>query len=269
MAKIALGIEYDGSRFSGWQRQDHVLCVQQSIEEAIAKIAQHKISITCAGRTDAGVHATYQVVHFESPVDRPMRAWTMGINSNVPKSIAVRWGKEVPNEFDARFSATARKYRYIIYNHALRPGILNGGLTHEYNQINAEWMHQAAQALVGEHDFTSFRAAHCQSNTPVRCVHHIKVVRMGAYVVVEVKANAFLHHMVRNFVGSLITVGRGLEPVEWIQQLLAMKDRAKASMTAKPNGLYLVDVDYPAEYELPKSSQGPLFLPDELQKELG
>lgn len=262
MARIALGVEYDGAAHFGWQRQQQVPSVQGYLEKALSAVANTTIDVQCAGRTDAGVHATGQVVHFDFDGERPDRAWTMGVNTNLPDSIAVRWVKTVSDDFHARFSASHRRYRYIIYNAPLRPAILLGGVTHEYQPLDAALMHEAAQAVIGEQDFTSFRASHCQSKTPFRNVTDVSVYRQGAYVIVDIRANAFVHHMVRNIVGSLIKVGCGEQPVSWIAELLAVKDRTQAAATAKPNGLYLVDVTYPDTFDLPRKPLGPLFLPE-------
>ncbi|MFR0416319.1 tRNA pseudouridine(38-40) synthase TruA, partial [Escherichia coli] len=188
--KIALGIEYDGSKYYGWQRQNEVRSVQEKLEKALSQVANEPITVFCAGRTDAGVHGTGQVVHFETTALRKDAAWTLGVNANLPGDIAVRWVKAVPDDFHARFSATARRYRYIIYNHRLRPAVLSKGVTHFYEPLDAERMHRAAQCLLGENDFTSFRAVQCQSRTPWRNVMHINVTRHGPYVVVDIKANA-------------------------------------------------------------------------------
>lgn len=262
MARIALGIEYDGAAHFGWQRQREVPSVQEHLENALSKVANCTIEVQCAGRTDAGVHATGQVVHFDCEAERPERAWTLGVNTNLPDSIAVTWCKAVDEAFHARFSATHRRYRYVILNAKLRPAILHDGVTHVYRELDADRMHQAAQALIGEQDFTSFRAALCQSKTPFRNVTAVSVSRMGAYVVVDIQANAFLHHMVRNITGALIEIGAGEQDISWIAELLALKDRTQAAATAKPNGLYLVDVSYPDIYALPKRHLGPLFIPD-------
>jgi tRNA pseudouridine38-40 synthase len=261
--KIALGIEYDGASFFGWQRQREVASVQQHVEKALSVIANEPIDVYCAGRTDAGVHGTGQVVHFETTAIRKLAAWTMGVNANLPDQVAVRWAKEVPESFHARFSATARRYRYVIYNSDYRPAILAKGVSHYHGQLDETLMHEAAQLLLGENDFSSFRAAHCQSNSPNRNVMHISVERFNQYIVIDIKANAFVHHMVRNIVGSLITVGRKEQPVEWIKWLLEQKDRKLASATAKAHGLYLVAVDYPKEFDLPQVPMGPLFLPQQ------
>ncbi|MBB1477113.1 MULTISPECIES: tRNA pseudouridine(38-40) synthase TruA [Shewanella] len=260
--RVALGVEYDGSGFCGWQRQLDVDSVQAQIEKALSYVANEPITVSCAGRTDTGVHGTGQVVHFDTNVQRPMTAWTQGVNANLPNSVAVRWAKEVDDSFHARYSALARRYRYVIYNHKLRPGILSAGVSHYHGDIDEKLMHQAAQLFVGEHDFTSFRALHCQSKTPFRNVHQVNVTRQGMYIMVDIQANAFLHHMVRNIVGSLLQIGLGNQPIEWISELLALKNRKQAAATAKPNGLYLVDVTYPEQYQLPKLPLGPLFMLD-------
>ncbi len=260
--RLALGIEYDGSRYYGWQRQREVRSVQEKLEKALSQVANESVSVFCAGRTDAGVHATGQVVHFETQAARKDAAWTLGVNANLPGDIAVRWVTEVPESFHARFSATARRYRYIIYNHRLRPAVLQRGVTHFHMPLDAGRMHRAAQCLLGENDFTSFRAVQCQSRTPWRNVMHVQVERYGAWVVVDIKANAFVHHMVRNIVGSLLEVGCGNQPEAWIAELLAAKDRTLAAATAKAEGLYLVAVDYPDAYAIPRTPLGPLFLAD-------
>ncbi|MGL5185762.1 MAG: tRNA pseudouridine(38-40) synthase TruA [Plesiomonas shigelloides] len=260
--RIALGIEYDGSRYFGWQRQQEVDSVQGRLEKALTKVANHPVDVFCAGRTDAGVHGTGQVVHFDTDAVRKDVAWTMGVNANLPDDIAVRWVQPVSDEFHARFSATARRYRYIIYNHRYRPAILRRGLTHYHLPLDEQKMQRAGPYLLGENDFTSFRAVQCQSRTPWRNVHHLKVTRQGNYVIVDIKANAFVHHMVRNIVGSLLEVGAGNQPEEWIAWLLAVKDRNLAAATAKAEGLYLVEVDYPEHFNLPKPAPGPLFVLD-------
>ncbi len=262
--RIALGIEYDGAKYYGWQRQRDVVSVQERLEKSLSIVANHLVEVQCAGRTDAGVHGTGQVVHFDTTSTRKKAAWTMGVNANMPKDIAVRWAKEVPDEFHARFSATARRYRYVIYNHACRPGILSSGISHYHGDLDEKKMHLAGQNLLGENDFTSFRAVQCQSRSPWRNIMHLNVSRHGNYVVIDIKANAFVHHMVRNITGSLIEVGRGNQKPEWIQWLLAEKDRRLAGATAKAEGLYLVDVDYPEEFNLPKEALGPIFFPDNL-----
>ncbi|HBO38866.1 MAG TPA: tRNA pseudouridine(38-40) synthase TruA, partial [Pasteurellaceae bacterium] len=202
--------------------------------------------------------------HFETSAQRPEKAWAFGVNANLPDDIAVSWVKPVEEDFHARFSATARRYRYMLYSNKLRSAILPDGITHTHLELNHQLMHQAGQQLLGEHDFSSFRAAQCQSRTPWRNVHHLNIVRKGNYIVVDIQANAFVHHMVRNIVGSLLEVGCGNKPVEWIEWLLAKKDRTLAAPTAKPEGLYLVNVSYPEKFGLPKNGLGPLFLEDEI-----
>jgi len=204
---IAMAVEYYGADFYGWQRQDNVPSVQQALEDAASFVADEKVNIICSGRTDAGVHATYQIVNFKTSAKRDEKAWTLGVTTKTPDAIAVKWAVEVPDTFHARFSATARRYRYIIYNHRVPPAILAKGLTHCYLPLDAQKMHEAAQVLVGEHDFTSFRAALCQSKTPFRNIHFVNVQRVGEYVIIDIKANAFLHHMVRNIAGSLMLIG--------------------------------------------------------------
>ncbi|AGH81141.1 tRNA pseudouridine synthase A [Psychromonas sp. CNPT3] len=258
--RIALGIEYDGTAYYGWQRQKDVISVQEELEKALSIVANHSVRVNCAGRTDAGVHGTGQVIHFDTQAVRNDVAWTLGINANLPKDIAVRWCKHVDDSFHARFSATARRYRYIIYNHVLRPGILNSGLSHYHHLLDADKMHQAGQFIVGTHDFTSFRALHCQANTPVRSIHSLNVTRRADFIIIDIKANAFLHHMVRNIAGSLIEIGQDNQKVDWLMTLLEYKNRARAAATAKPGGLYLVEVDYPSQYEIPRPALGPLFL---------
>jgi len=258
--RIALGIEYDGANYYGWQRQKEVISVQQKLEEALSLIANHPVTVNCAGRTDAGVHGTGQVVHFETTANRKEVAWTLGVNANLPDDIAVRWMKVVDDTFHARFSATARRYRYIIYNAPFRPGILRSGLSHYHHALDADLMQQAGQYIVGEQDFTSFRALHCQASGPVRTIEYLEITRRNDFIIIDIKANAFLHHMVRNIAGSLIEVGRGNQPVDWLGTLLTLKDRSKAAATAKPGGLYLVEVDYPAQFALPSPAVGPLFL---------
>ncbi len=258
--RYALGIEYDGSKYYGWQRQNNVISVQQKLEEALSKIADEPIEVICAGRTDTGVNATNQVIHFDTSKQRKDVAWTLGVNTNLPNDIAVSWVHHVNEDFHARFSATARRYRYLIYNKPLRSAILSHGLSFCHYPLNEKLMHEAAQYLVGQHDFTSFRTVHCQSHSPVRTLMHCNVERVGDYLVLDVKGNAFLHHMVRNIAGSLMRVGQEIEQVAWIKEVLEAKNRCVAGMTAPSAGLYFVDVDYPQEFGIPKRALGPLFL---------
>lgn len=260
--RYALGVEYDGKNYCGWQRQKNVIGVQQRIEEALSKVADEPIEVICAGRTDTGVNATNQIIHFDTNKVRKDIAWTLGVNTNLPLDIAIRWVQPVSDEFHARFSATARRYRYIINNARLRPAILASGISFCQHPLDENLMHQAAQALVGKHDFTSFRTVHCQSHSPVRTLTHCNVTRHGDYIVIDVKGNAFLHHMVRNIAGSLMRVGQSQETVDWIAKVLAAKNRCLAGMTAAAGGLYFVAVDYPDTFDLPKHAMGPLFLAD-------
>ena len=258
--RYALGIEYDGSRYHGWQRQKSVISVQETLEKALSKVADESIQVVCAGRTDTGVNATNQVVHFDTDKIRKDVAWTLGVNTYLPADIAVTWVKAVSDDFHARFSASARQYRYVIYNNTLRSAILSQGLSFCHYPLNEHLMHDAAQSLVGKHDFTSFRTVHCQSHSPVRTLFYCNVSRNADYVIIDVKGNAFLHHMVRNIAGSLMRVGQELEKVEWIKEVLAKKNRCDAGMMAPAGGLYFVGVDYPDKFNIPKRRIGPLFL---------
>ncbi|MBN8727255.1 MAG: tRNA pseudouridine(38-40) synthase TruA [Xanthomonadales bacterium] len=249
--RLALGIEYDGTGYSGWQRLSHRPSVQAAVEAALSFVADHPVEVTCAGRTDAGVHAECQVVHFDTPAERSLRGWVMGANSRLPADIAVLWARAVPEDFHARFGARARRYRYTILNRPVRAALGARYVTWERVPLNAPRMHAAAQALLGENDFSAFRAVQCQAATPMRNVHEIGVARRGDEVVIEIQANAFLHHMVRNIVGSLLPVGRGERPLEWIAELLAGHDRNMAGPTALASGLSLLAPRYPAEWKLP------------------
>ena len=261
LRRVALGIEYDGSQYHGWQiqRRPPVPTVQAELEQALSQIANHPVTVTCAGRTDTGVHGTGQVVHFDSDVIRPNKAWVRGTNTKMDHAVRVVWAKVVSDDFHARFSATARHYRYFIYNSPVQPAVMHKGLSWHGFDLDVDRMHRAAQYLVGEQDCTSFQALACQSKSPVRTIHHANVTRSGNIIMLDIKANAFLLHMVRNIVGSLIAIGDSRQPPEWIAQLLAARNRSLAAATAPPNGLYLVDVDYPAEYSLPKGEIGPWF----------
>lgn len=253
MNRYALGIEYDGSQYHGWQRQSHSASVQQALEEVLTVIADAPVSTSCAGRTDTGVHATAQVVHFDIPSPRPLRAWTLGANTKLPDSIAVTWAQEVDPNFHARFRAIARAYRYVIWNRPYRPSIHAKRVTWVHQHLDEEVMHAAAQQLTGRHDFTSFRAQGCQAKHPVREIEKISVTRSGHVIYIDVKANAFLHHMVRNIAGVLIAVGKGERPTSWVTELLMLQDRSQGGVTAQPHGLYLSDVVYPADLGIPRS----------------
>ena len=258
--RYALGIEYDGKNYCGWQRQNNVITVQEKVEKALSIIADEPIEVVCAGRTDTGVNATNQVIHFDTSKQRRDIAWSLGVNTHLPSDIAVAWVKPVSDDFHARFSATARNYRYIIYNKPLRSAILSHGISHIHHALDERLMQQGADYLIGKHDFTSFRTVHCQSHSAIRTIKHCTLTRQGDYIVVDIKANAFLHHMVRNIVGSLMRVGQSQEDPSWIKEVLLAKNRCVAGVTAPPEGLYFVDVDYPEEFDLPSSRLGPLFL---------
>jgi len=249
--KIALGIEYCGTQYFGWQRQGIPNSIQEIVEIALSKIADQQIKICCAGRTDTGVHAQLQVVHFETAVKRKMFSWVVGTNVNLPDDISILWAKEVDDDFHARFSAITRTYRYIILNRRPRPGLQHGKVTWECQHLDEERMQLAAESLIGEHDFTSFRAVACQANSPVREVRNLDISRVDDHVVLEIKANAFLHHMVRNIAGVLIEIGTGQADVSWAAEVLAAKDRTKAAKTVAPDGLYLAMIQYPEKYGIP------------------
>ncbi len=254
MKRIALGLQYEGTPWQGWQTQPHRQTVQDTLEIALAKFCQRPVPTVCAGRTDAGVHATGQVVHFDIDVNRELFSWVRGVNAFLPASIAVRWAAEVEggdDGFHARFSATARTYHYVIYNHPVRSPLWSGRAGWVFRHLDTELMMEGAQALVGEHDFSAFRAAECQALSPVRSMQSITVRRNGDLVVVTLRANAFLHHMVRNIVGSLIQVGSSNRSPDWIAELLAARSRELAAPTFSPDGLYLARVDYDARWGLP------------------
>ncbi len=257
--RIALGIEYDGNQYHGWQRQPKMASVQEQLERALSRVADQKIVVQSAGRTDTAVHATAQTVHFDCEVQRSQKAWIYGTNSNLPKDISVHWAQFVNEDFHARFSAKARRYVYIIYNNPIRPSIIRSHVAWNYRSLNHKDMARAAEYLVGTHDFTSFRAIDCQSKSPIRELHHLRVARQGDLVILDIAANAFLHHMVRNIAGVLMTVGTGKNEVEWVQDVLAAKDRCAGCETAPPYGLYLTQVCYPDDPQIPQDFKKPLL----------
>lgn len=259
--RLALGVEYDGSAFSGWQAQlnPRLATVQERLEQALSRIADHLVKVHCAGRTDAGVHGCGQVVHFDTTAERPLKAWVAGVNSLLGPHCAVRWAQAVPDEFHARFSALSRRYRYCIQNSSVRPALLANFVTHHHLPLDAAVMHAAGQHLLGEQDFSAFRGAGCQSSTPMRNVMALSVTRHGHYVLIDIEANAFLLHMVRNIAGVLMAVGDGRQAADWPRQLLLQRDRRLAAATAPPQGLCLYQVRYPAHYALP--GPGDYFLP--------
>ena len=249
--RIALGLEYDGSCFSGWQLQAHARSVQGCLEEALGRVADHSVRVHCAGRTDAGVHARSQIVHFDTDAQRSPHSWVLGTNTNLPGEISLLWAQIVEEEFHARFSATGRSYRYLILNRRSRPALLRGKVTWEHKPLDAERMHAAAQHLLGEHDFSAYRAQGCQAKSPVRHVRRINVRREGEWIVLDIDANAFLHHMVRNIAGVLIAIGEGRQSTAWSREVLETRNRTLGGVTAPPDGLYLAAVQYPERYAIP------------------
>ncbi|QPI65698.1 tRNA pseudouridine(38-40) synthase TruA [Vreelandella venusta] len=258
--RLAMGIEYDGTRFCGFQRLKHAASVQQAVEDAIEKVASAPVRIHASGRTDSGVHATRQIIHFDPPVQRSEKAWIFGSNTNLPRDVAVRWVKPVSDDFHSRLGALGRRYRYILLNQLSRPVLERHNVTWCRDPLDADAMHRAAQALVGEHDFSSFRAAGCQSKTPWRQMHFVEVKRYGPIVVIDIQGNAFLHHMIRNIAGALVSVGRGSQDEGHIERLLALKNRRKGDVTAPACGLHFVDSLYDERFDLPKEPLGPNLL---------
>jgi tRNA pseudouridine38-40 synthase len=258
--RIVFSIAYDGSPYKGWQRQKHAISVQEHLERAVAIVANEEIIIQCAGRTDAGVHATKQIVHFDTIAIREPDEWLRGVNTYLPAQIRVEQVTPVSDDFNARFSALSRQYCYVIYENGIAPSFLFNQLTWRRGCLNHEAMNQGIQYLLGRHDFSAFRAKSCQSKTSWRTVLHAEVRRSLGFVLIEIKANAFLHHMVRNIAGSLLAVGEGEVRPERMAELLTGKDRSKAFPTAKPNGLYLVDVAYPDGFNVKAGVKYPVFL---------
>lgn len=258
----AIGIEFIGTNYRGWQRQQEVISIQEKLETAFSKIANEPIEIIAAGRTDAGVHASNMVAHFTTTAQRAPYNWLRASNSLLPDDIGVRWIVPMPDDFHARFSAIARRYRYITVNQPLRPAILHGQITHEYAPLDIAKMQQAVNALVGTHDFTSFRAAACQSNQPIRHVQFANLIPHGDLLVLDIQADGFLHHMVRNIMGTLFEIGRGEKPVAWLTELLHQKDRTLAAATASADGLYFINALYPERFQtlLPKVRLSPVWL---------
>ena len=260
--RIALGVEYDGRPYLGWQSQPVGATVQHSLQQALSRIADAPVSVVAAGRTDAGVHALEQVVHFDSTVQRPLSAWVRGVNSELPDSIAVRWAHVVPDEFHARFSAQARSYRYLLINRSVRSAVHAGRAGWFHLPLDIVAMQEAAQYLLGEHDFSAFRAAECQAKSPVKCMNSIDIRRIGETLVFDFSANAFLHHMVRNLVGCLVYVGKGKYPPSWIAEILAGRERRLAAPTFAPDGLYLRSIQYDAKWGLPQIQESGLRIED-------
>jgi len=257
--RIALGIEYTGSHFWGWQSHPHARTVQGCVEAALAKVANQPVKVFCAGRTDTKVHALAQVVHLDVVAQRSMRSWVLGTNCNLPQDISILWACSVEEDFHARFSALERHYRYVILNRLSRPGLLAGRVAWEYRPLTVEPMQMAASYLIGTHDFTSYRATACQAKNPIRTVTRLVVFRKGDFVVLEISANAFLHHMVRNVAGVLMAIGRGEHPPQWAKAVLEARNRKVGGVTASAEGLYLTGVVYPEKYGLPLISLAGIF----------
>ena len=257
--RFALGIEYDGSAYNGWQRQKTGSGVQALVERCLGTIANHPIEVVCAGRTDTGVHATGQVAHFDTTSDRSLRGWLLGANSQLPDDIAVRWVRPVPDDFHARFSAVSRTYRYVILNRLVRSALYRQRAWWVHETLHDPLMCEAASALLGEHDFSAFRAAGCQAANATRTLSRLDIRRDGSWLAITVQANAFLQHMVRNIVGTLVAIGRGDQPPSWAGDVLASRDRTQAGIAAPAHGLALIAVDYPEYFELPREPIPVLF----------
>lgn len=251
LSRVALGIAYDGRPWQGWQKQPHGQTVQDALERALQAFVGGPVSTVCAGRTDTGVHGLNQVVHLDADVDRTSESWVRGTNAHLPDSISVQWAQVVPAEFHARFSATARAYTYVILNTRVRHPLWQGRAGWVFQPLNIEAMQQAAGCLLGEHDFSSFRSSQCQAKSPVRTLHQLDITQQGPRIVVQLRANAFLHHMVRNILGALVQVGQGRETVDYVAQVLEARDRTQGAPTFSPDGLYLTDVTYPG-FALPE-----------------
>ncbi len=257
--RIACAVEYDGSGFCGWQRQDHARSVQADVESALSKVADHDVRVVCAGRTDSGVHASWQIIHFDTSARRPARSWVLGANANLPRDAGLLWAREVDEDFHARFSARARCYRYVILNREVPSALLRQRVTWIHQSLDVSRMQEGARHLLGEHDFSAFRALACQAKTPVRTIYRLEVKRSGRYLYLDVEANAFLHHMVRNIAGVLLAVGRGVQSSGWVRDVLRQRDRTQGGVTAPADGLYLVGVRYPARHQIPPLGALPQF----------
>ena len=257
--RIAMGIEYDGSDFCGWQRQQTGRTVQGCLEHAVASVADHELSVVCAGRTDTGVHATAQVIHFDSGAERSSRSWVLGSNAHLPADVRVQWAQPVEEAFHARFEARRRHYRYVILNRDQDSALLHKRVCREYVDLDVCRMREAATHLTGEHDFTSFRAVACQAKSPVRTIYQLDVTRQGQFVYLDISANAFLHHMVRCIAGVLLSIGRGDRYPAWAREILDARDRTQGGVTAPASGLYLVAVRYPSRYGIPDHGWLPAF----------
>jgi tRNA pseudouridine38-40 synthase len=249
--RIALGLEYNGKPFHGWQSQADASGVQDALEQALSRIAGKPVGVTAAGRTDTGVHATSQVAHFDTGVQRPQAAWVRGVNAMLPDAVAVQWAMPVDDEFHARFTATGRHYTYLLLDRPVRPALLNGRAGWYHQPLALATMREGAAALIGRHDFTAFRAAECQAKSPVRTLDRLDIARVENIIRFDLHADAFLHRMVRNIVGALVYVGNGRQPPAWIGELLSGRDRTRAAPTFGSEGLYFTGVDYPTRFNLP------------------
>lgn len=259
--RYALTVEYNGASYQGFQKQGSTAnTVQAKLEAALSSIAAQPVTLVCAGRTDAGVHATRQMVHFDTTAVRPLRAWREGVNTRLPDSVRVHQCRAMSADFHARFSALARTYRYLTLCNPVRSALLGDMVTCYRQPLDISRMQAAADYLLGEHDFSSFRASQCQAHSPVRRVEYLQIFQQGPLLITEIKANAFLHHMVRNIMGALFEVGRGAKPAEWLAELLSLRDRTRAAPTAAPYGLYFVGVQYPEKFGLPNAPYGPCFI---------
>ena len=256
--RVVMCLSYNGAKYHGWQFQKCGLpTVQQEVQLAISKVANHHVVVVCAGRTDRAVHSSFQVIHFDTTSERSRRSWVFGVNANLPRDISISWAGEVDEAFHARFSAVSRRYHYQIYNHPIRPANFAEEMTWCHEKLCEARMHSAAQSLVGTHDFTSFRAVGCQAKSPVRTLEYVNVDRYGDMLVIDVKGNAFLHHMIRNIAGVLIAIGNGSMPVSWCEEVLSLRDRTQGGVTASPCGLFLSDVEYPSKFGVPSSGGAP------------
>jgi tRNA pseudouridine38-40 synthase len=256
MRRIALGVQYDGTPWNGYQKQPNGNTVQDELERALGQFARTHLHTTCAGRTDRGVHGIEQVVHFDTELDRPMQSWTRGTNAFLHPSIAVRWAHEVDEEFHARFAARSRTYHYLLFNHPVRSSLVHARAGWVFRPLDVGRMQEAAQHLIGTHDFTSFRSSECQAKSPIKDMHEISIRRNGDMIVFTLRASAFLHHMVRNIVGCLVYIGTGRNTPDWMAEVLAGRDRNVAAPTFMPDGLYLARIEYDGKWALPQEPAG-------------
>jgi len=255
MNRYGVAIEYDGSAYSGWQTQQSLRTIQDLVESALSGVAAEHVEVVCAGRTDSGVHARWQIAHFDTNVTRPMRGWVMGANTELPRDISLVWARPVPLHFHARYTAEARTYRYLILNRTARSALAEKRAAIVFKPLDHQRMAEAAAHLCGHYDFSAFRSSECQSNSPIRRVEHLSVERLGEWVIIEATANAFLHHMMRNIVGLLIEVGKGDAPPSWALEVREGLDRTQGAPTAPAEGLYFWDVRYPEAFNLPRPPQ--------------